>query len=279
MTILVTGSRGRVARTLIDRLHAQGVPLRAASSDPGAPDPPDGVPAVRCVLDDPATFAPALEGVRSVFLYAGRAPAAVSAFAEEAAAAGVRHIVLLSSSAVLAPGGSDDLLAGHHASAEEALRAGPVPVTFLRPGDFAGNALRWGRSIAATDAVQLPYPDAHTVPLHEDDLAEAAAAVLTSPERHAAPAYTLTGPQSLTFREQAGLIGASRGRAVRVTAMSPAEWKESSGIPAPYADALLAYWRSHDASPAPTTSTVTALTGRPARPFADWAATHAAAFA
>lgn len=245
MTILVTGSRGRVARTLIDLLHAQGRPLRAGSSDPGALDPPGGVPAVRCVLDDPGTFGPALAGVSSVFLYAARSPGSATAFAEAAAAAGVRHIVLLSSSAVLEPGAADDVLARGHAAVEAALRAGPVPATFLRPGDFAGNALQWARSIAATDSVRLPYPDAYTVPLHELDLAEVAAAVLTSPEQYAAPAYTLTGPQSLTFREQAEIIGAARGRAVRVETVSPAEWKSASAIPSAYADALLTSWRTH----------------------------------
>lgn len=190
----------------------------------------------------------------------------------------MRHIVLLSSSAVLEPGAADDLLAGHHAAVEAALRGGPVPATFLRPGDFAGNALQWARPIAATDTVRLPYPDAHTVPLHEDDLAAAAAAVLTAPERYSAPAYTLTGPQSLTFREQAELIGAARGRPVRVEPVSRAGWMAETSIPASYAEALLDHWRNHDGTPVATTATVAALTGRPARPFAAWAATHAAAF-
>ncbi|MFG1805228.1 SDR family oxidoreductase [Streptomyces sp. NPDC049040] len=275
MTILVTGSRGRVARTLLGLLHAQGHPLRAGSSDPGALDPPGGIPAVRCVLDDPGTFGPALEGVRSVFLYAGRSTGAATAFAEAAAAAGVRHIVLLSSSAVLEPGGADNLLAGHHAAVEAALSRGPVPATFLRPGDFAGNALRWARSIAATDTVRLPYPEAHTLPLHEDDLAEAAAAVLTAPEGHPAPAYTLSGPQSLTFREQADLIGEGRGRPVRVETVDPAEWKAASGIPAPYADALLDHWRAHDGTPL---TPAAPLVDHP-RTFSLWAAANAASFA
>lgn len=277
MTILVTGSRGNVARTLIGLLHAQGRELRAGSSDPGALDPPSGVPAVRCVLDDPGTFGSALDGVESVFLYAGRSAATATAFAGAAAVAGVRHIVLLSSSAVLEPGAADSLLAGHHAAVEAALRDGPVPATFLRPGDFAGNALRWARSIAADDTVRLPYPDAHTVPLHEDDLAEAAAAVLTAPERHAAPAYTLTGPQSLTFREQAALIGEGRGRPVRVETVGASAWKAASGIPERYAEALLGLWRDATA-PVATTDAVASLTGHPARPFAAWAATHAPSF-
>ncbi|MER5425990.1 SDR family oxidoreductase [Streptosporangium roseum] len=63
MTILVTGSRGGVGRSLVTLLRSRGLDVRAASRAPGGLDLPAGVPAVTCDLTDPGTFPPALKDV------------------------------------------------------------------------------------------------------------------------------------------------------------------------------------------------------------------------
>ncbi|MFG3101164.1 SDR family oxidoreductase [Streptomyces sp. NPDC048182] len=279
MTILVTGARGRVARTLIDLLVRQGThPVRAASSKPEALALPTGVTTVPCTLSDPATFPAALAGVDQVFLYAAESQA--DAFVAQAAEAGVRHIVLLSSSSVLAPGAADDPLAAHHATVENALAAGPVPATFLRPGDFAGNALQWSHALTATGRVDLPYPESQGAPLHETDLAEAALAVLNAPAEHGTRAFHLTGPYTLTLREQVAHIALATGRPLGVNAVSREAWKRGVAgyVPDEFAEALLDMWQGNVDAPVGTTSTVEALTGHPARAFARWAEEHAADF-
>lgn len=271
MSILVTGARGSVARGLVSLLAARGVPHRLASREPDTPG------TVRCDLGDPSTFAGALAGVRSVFLYAEAS--AAGAFVKEASAAGVEHVVLLSSSSVLAPGAADSPLAASHLAVEEALLASPLRTTLLRPGSFASNALGWAWALKSGRPVHLPYPGSHCDPVHEADLAEAAFAVLTDPAL-AGRAYHLTGPHSLTFATQLAILGRVLGSPIPFETVSAEQWKaEVEGyIPGPYADALLDYWAARDGLPVETTDAVEQLTGHPARSFETWAQDHAEAF-
>ncbi|GAA2710912.1 MULTISPECIES: NAD(P)H-binding protein [Streptomyces] len=277
MTILVTGSRGRVGRTLIDLLHDRGLAVRAVSRKPEELQLPDGVERARLSLDEPQTFADALRGVTAVFLYAE--PSHIDVFLKEAVAAGVQHIVLLSSTTVLAPGAATDPIGRHHWEAEQALIAAPVTATLLRPGSFATNALGWAPAIAAGSPLRLPYPDAHTDPIHEKDIAEAALAALTDP-RPVGGAYELSGPESLTFRQQAEAIGRATGRDVTIETVTPQEWKQdvSAFMPGAFADALLDAWAAGVGHPQPVRPGVQQLTGHPARSFASWAEDHAADF-
>ncbi|MFI1098562.1 NAD(P)H-binding protein [Streptomyces sp. NPDC020917] len=278
MTVLITGARGRVARGLTGLLHHAGHDVRAGSRDPGALDLPRGVPAVPLSLARPAQFGPALDGVRSVFLYAE--PSHAEEFGAAARAAGVEHVVLLSSSSVTdGPADLKSPLARTHAVAEDALAAAGPDLTVLRPGSFATNALYWARSIAATGTVRLPVPGAHTDPVHEADLAEAAFAVLTRAEARGG-VHHLTGPQSLTFTEQLAVVERASGRPIGVEAIGHDAWKAevAAYMPAEYAAALLEFWLAGDGVPVRLTGTLERLTGRSPRPFAAWAADHAAAF-
>ncbi|GGV17149.1 nucleotide-diphosphate-sugar epimerase [Streptomyces litmocidini] len=281
MTVLVTGSRGRVAATLLGLLDAAGIRARAGSKNPADLAPPPGVDAVRCDLTDPATFDTALKGVDAVFLYADAAHA--DAFADRARAAGVEHVVLLSSSSVLAPDAEENAIAASHLAAERALSAaaetGAFETTHLRPGAFATNALQWARALKDGHGPALPYPHAHSDPIHERDVAEAAFAVLTEP-RPRGSSYVLTGPESLDFTEQLAILAEVTGRPAPYTTVTPEEWKRSVAafVPEPFADALLSSWSSHDGRPTPLTRTVEDLTGHPARPFATWATDHADSF-
>ncbi|MFI1718041.1 NAD(P)H-binding protein [Streptomyces litmocidini] len=281
MTVLVTGSRGRVAATLLGLLDAAGVRARAGSKNPADLAPPPGVDTVRCDLTDPATFDTALKGVEAVFLYAEAAH--VGTFADRARAAGVEHVVLLSSSSVLAPDAEENAVAASHLAVERALSAaaetGAFEATHLRPGAFATNALQWARSIKDGHGPALPYPHAYGDPIHERDVAEAAFAVLTEP-RLRGSSYVLTGPESLDFTDQLAILAEVTGRPAPYTTVTPEEWKNSVAgfVPEPFADALLSYWSSHDGRPTPLTRTVETLTGHEPRTFTTWAKDHADAF-
>ncbi|MFE0652236.1 NAD(P)H-binding protein [Streptomyces sp. NPDC059534] len=281
MTVLVTGSRGRVAATLLGLLDAAGVKARAGSKDPAGLSPPRGVDTVRCDLADPATFGAALAGVDSVFLYAEATHA--EAFAARARDAGVEHVVLLSSSSVLAPDAAENPIAASHLAVERALsaaaEAGAFDTTHLRPGAFATNALQWAPALRGGRGPALPHPGTHGDPIHERDVAEAAFAVLTEP-RLRGSSYVLTGPESLAFTEQLVIVAEVTGRPAPHTVVTPEQWKESVAgfLPEAFADALLSYWSAHDGRPVPLTRTVEDLTGHPARPFAAWVADHAGAF-
>ncbi|KQX58066.1 MULTISPECIES: NAD(P)H-binding protein [unclassified Streptomyces] len=281
MTVLVTGSRGRVASTLLGLLDAAGVKARAGSKNPADLSPPPGVDTVRCDLADPATFDAALDGADSVFLYAEATHA--EAFADRARAAGVEHVVLLSSSSVLAPDAEENPIAASHLAAERALSAaadaGAFRATHLRPGAFATNTLQWVHSLRNGQGPALPHPGTYGDPIHERDVAEAAFAVLTEP-RLRGSSYLLTGPESLTFVEQLAVLAEVTGRPAPHTVVTPEQWKESVAayMPETFADALLSYWAAHDGRPTPVTRTVEELTGHPARTFAQWITDHEEAF-
>ncbi|MFE5096733.1 NAD(P)H-binding protein [Streptomyces sp. NPDC056638] len=278
MLTLVTGCRGRIGSALVSLLHRAGHAVRAASRNPETLTTlPVDVPIVACDLGDPTTFATALDGVDSVFLYAEAS--GIDAFLCAAETAGVGHIVLLSSSSVLGPNAHGNPIAASHHAVEQALTASPLTTTLLRPGAFASNAYQWAESVRTHGSVALPHPRSHTSPIHGTDIAEAALAVLTDPRLQGA-AYHLTGPESLTAAEQVGLLAAAAGRPVTVDTVTGEAWKKSVApfVPESIADALLAHSAAMDGSPAEVTGDTEKLTGHPARTFATWAEEHAAAF-
>ncbi|TMR23442.1 hypothetical protein ETD86_08210 [Nonomuraea turkmeniaca] len=90
----------------------------------------------------------------------------------------------------------------------------------------------------------------------------------------------MTGPQSLTFTDQIGILSQVTGRDIAIKHVSRQEWKAEMAeyIDGPVGDALLDYWQSCDGRPAELTPVVEDLTGRPARTFTSWAGEHRAAF-
>ncbi|WP_067827496.1 NAD(P)H-binding protein [Actinomadura kijaniata] len=277
MTILVTGSRGKVGRGVVARLHAAGLPVRAASAAPAELTVPDGVATAELRLDAPETFDAALDGVRQVFLYPE--PSGIDAFVKSALAADVEHVVLLSSSSVLAPGAETDPLASPSLLVERALAASGLTGTFLRPDAFASNAFGWAHPISRGLPVELAYPDASLAPIHPDDIADIAVATLTG-DLLRGRAATLTGAQALTFREQLAILSEATGRDIPLVEITHAEAEEQMAryMPAPMAASLLALQKEAAEGPAAIADTTGTLLGRPARTFRQWAAENAAAF-
>ncbi|MDI5965560.1 NAD(P)H-binding protein [Streptantibioticus silvisoli] len=273
MSVLVTGVRGGVGRLVADTLHARGEDVRGASSDPaglaGA-----AFPVLPVDLRTARGLAAALDGVDRVFLYAAHDGA--DEIARLLREAGVERVVVLSSASVEIPGGEG--IGGQHQAVEDAVRGYGGAWTFLRPGAFATNTLRWAPGVRH-GRVALPYADAHVEPIHEADIADAAVAALTG-AGHEGRAYFMTGGESLTQRRQVELIAAAAGRPVAVEDLDPEQWREqvAAFMPAPVADTLLGMWRGALDGPGRTDGTVRDITGATPRTFADWAADHADAF-
>jgi uncharacterized protein YbjT (DUF2867 family) len=275
MTILVTGARGAVARGVIQQLVAAGANVRAASSAGTASDLPERLRVARVDLAQPETVRPALEGVRKVFLYAK--PTGAEGFVTAAHAAGVEHVVFLSSVLVTLPGAESNPVAQMHAVVERALRESGIAWTFVRPGAFATNALGWAESIRATQTVRTAFPDAHSAPIHERDLAAVAVSALLHPG-HKNAAYSVSGPESLSQRQQSEMIAQVIGSPLRIEQISLKEAREDylkRGFPAPAADAMIDYFGRAGDSPTDVFDGVPRATGRPATPFAEWAKDHA----
>src|SRR6266536_2332124 len=90
---------------------------------------------------------------------------------------------------------------------------------------------------------------------------------------HAGKVYIVTGPASLTHAEQIRLIGEAHGRPLRFEELDEAAARQAISPYAP-ADVLFETWQKHLATPAPVTSTIERVTGRPPRSVQQWAADY-----
>ncbi|MGV9249254.1 NAD(P)H-binding protein [Streptomyces sp. NPDC003710] len=273
MTILVTGATGNVGRRVVDLLVRAGERVRALTRDPAAAGLPSDV-AVRGDLTKPATLAGALDGVERVYLFP------VPGTAEEVVAMarrfGVRRVVVLSSDAV-----TDGTDSGLHSEVERAVEESGLDWTHVRPGEFALNKVSmWSRSIRSEGVVRMAYGEVRGVPVHEEDVAAMAVAALTQ-DGHVGKAYSVSGPEALTQRDQVALISAASGRDIRFEEITPQEWRTQlleQGMPAYAVDYILGFHAGWATKPPVVSEDVERVLGRSPRTFAHWAAEHAAAF-
>lgn len=275
MTILVTGARGHVGRAVLDALVAAGQDVRAASRDATTLDVPTAK--VSADLEDPSTLDAALDGVESVFLYTR--PSGIEGFVKAAEAAGVRHVVLLSSGATLEPDSAHSGIARMHRAVEEALIAAPFAETILNPGAFATNVLGW-RADIAEGVVRTPYPDSRIGAVHEQDMGDVAAKILADGS-HFGEALQLTGPEPISFREQAAVLADVLGRPLPVEELTPEQATErmvALGWPPEVPPGVLRVWERTTRKPSVVTDVVREVTGHAPRTFRQWAEDHRADF-
>ena len=209
-TILVLGGTGKTGRRVVQRLQAAGRPVRVGT--PSATPPFD--------WDDQSTWAPALEGVGSVYVTyypdvaIPGAAAAVGAFAELAVATGVRRLVLLSGR------GEEGAL-----RSEQALQQSGADWTIVRSAfmfqnfdeSFFLEPVRAGEvAFLADPGLAEPFIDA-------DDIADVAVAALTG-DGHVGQLYEVTGPRLLGWAQAVAEIAAAAGRPIRYVPVSLEEY-------------------------------------------------------
>ncbi|GLY70985.1 SDR family oxidoreductase [Amycolatopsis taiwanensis] len=269
---LITGATGNVGRALIDRLLMAGAGVRALSRNPAAGRLRRDVDTVsvrqgRFPLDE----------VTTVFLNPAAVHDTADALLTQAMSHGVRRIVLLSSSSVL-----DDHPDNHtgiaHRDLEERIQRTGLEWTFLRAGVFATNTLWWLPQIHADGVVHAAHADARIAPIHEHDLAAAAAQAMLSDDLVGA-APVLTGPELLTQAEQAKLIGDAIGKPVRFEEITPTSAKRlmtSQHMPSHIADSLLRYYHRAVLQLIHLTPVSTIVTSEKPRSYRQWVLDHIA---
>jgi uncharacterized protein YbjT (DUF2867 family) len=280
--ILIIGATGTVGRAIVAQLTNSDVQVRAMVRQPEAARLPPQIEVVRGDLTLPESLDECLIGVDTVFLVWTAQPSGVTECLERIARR-ARRIVFLSAPLKTPhpffqqPNPSRALAE----SIERLIETSGLEWTFLRPGMFAANALRWwAPAIRANGIVRWPCLSAPTAPIHERDIAAVAVRVLCE-DRHKGAEYVLTGPESLSQLEQISTIGRVAGRALQIEEMTPDEARHEWGarMPASVVNMLLDAWIAALGQPAHVTSTVAEITGVCARTFHDWATDHAAEFA
>lgn len=220
-TLLIVGATGTNGRELVARLAKTGTKLRVMSRDPARSEKLfPGIETVTADLAEPATLAPALDGVQRAYIVVSAGPEMVErygAFIDAAKRAGLAHLVKYSAYGASPTSGS--VILRQHAQADEALRASGLPFTILRPNSFFQNLLWSAGSIKAQGAFYLPSGHARIAAIDVRDIADATVAVLTG-EGHAGKTYELTGPEAWTYAEAATEIGRVAGREVTYVPVS-----------------------------------------------------------
>ena len=270
--VAVTGATGYIGGRVARLLAAAGVRQTLLVRDPArAPSLPEATVAP-AEFADGAAVRRALAGIElALMVSASEAPDRLAqhrAFVDAAAAAGVRHLVYVSFYGA-APAATFTLARDHWAT-EEHIRGTGMAFTFLRDNLYADFLPEMA---GAAGVIRGPAGDGRVAAVARDDIAEAAAAVLTDPAPHAGVTYSLTGPAAVTLHEAAAILSEVTGRTVTYHPETLAEAyasRASYGAPDWQVDAWVStYTAIASGELAGVTGDVPRLTGHPATPVAE----------
>ena len=276
---MVTGATGNVGREVVKLLLDEGKQVTAVTRDPAAAALPRAAHLAGGDPSRPETLTSALVGVEAVFLNPATLGNSIAGLLSLAVEQGVQRVVLLSSVTV-EYGGGYRRFAERFKAAEDAIKASGLQWTFLRSAQYATNTLAWAPQIRSTGIVRGAYGDAAFSPIHPLDVAAVGVRALVN-SAHAGRSYALTGPQSLTQRDQVRLIGEAIRMELSFEEISPEQVRQAmiaQGVPEDVPDRMLGYLAECARQPGPSTTAVEKVLGRPALTFAEWAADHASAF-
>lgn len=252
----VTGASGTVGSEVVRQLRAAEIAFRAvyrASADVEAARA-RGIDAIAADYRRPETLRAAFEGCDAVFLLGANAvdQTRLELNAVDAATAvGVRHIVKQS---VMGAEAEDFSLARVHRPVERAIEASGATWTFLRANSFMQNVVTYmappirseGVFFSASGPARISHVDVR-------DLAAVAVHALTR-RGHEGRAYTLTGPEALTYDEIASELSRAIGRPIAHIDLPPSDLRNgllAQGLGEQLADRMLdleRYFREDRAS-------------------------------
>lgn len=277
-THLIIGGSGNVGRALSPLLVQAGDRVRSATRNPATAKVATGVEPVRFDYEDSLTFGPALDGADTVFVIC---PAIaephhlVLPFLAEAAQGG-RKIVLMTAMGV------EHEEEGSLRKIERALEASGSPFVILRPNWFMDNFHgMWLPSIEHADVVAVPSADAASSFIDARDIAASAAAALCS-NRFDGQAFTLTGPEALTYEQATAILAEQTGATIRYQPIDDETFVaalSSAGVPedlARFLAGLFGFVRL--GATAEVSGAVEQLTGRAPRTLKQYARDHASAW-
>jgi NAD(P)H dehydrogenase (quinone) len=282
--IAVTGATGQLGRLVIASLMKRGIPANqivAAAHTPskGADLAALGVHVREADYNRPATLAKALAGATKVLLISS--PSLTSRLSEHrpvvdaAKAVGVQ---LFAYTSVLRADSSTLLVAPDHLGTEKYILSSGVPWVFLRHPSYLENYTASLGAALEHGAIPGASGEARNSAATRADLAEAAATVLTTPDR-AGKIYELGGDIAFTMAEFAAEVSKQSGKKVVYKNLPEQAYEavlESVGLPA-YLAHLLADSDTKSASHGEFFTSSRDLSGLIGRPTTTFAAAIAAA--
>ena len=139
------------------------------------------------------------------------------------------------------------------------------------------NAFQWVDSLRVDGVVKLPFGEVSSPVIDSRDIASVAAEALSS-DQHAGKIYTLSGPESITPRQQVQILGEvlSGNYSFETIPDDIARENMLRRMPVPIVDAILELSRQTNFSE--VLSTVKEVTGREPRTFKQWSIDYMEAF-
>ncbi|MFZ0224024.1 MAG: SDR family oxidoreductase [Candidatus Nitrosopolaris sp.] len=218
-TILVTGATGTVGGEVVKQLSSTGQKVRASVRSTTRVTSNDKLKDVELMEMDynkPETLVTAFKGADKHFVLTPASPKAAELAAnlvKEAKKNGIKHIVKQS-----VMGADSELDVAHlrlHRQAEKMIEESGIPFTFLRPNDFMQNFVNfYSPTIKSDNALYLPAEDAKVSFVDVRDIAATAVKTLTDDGKHIGKAYTITGPEALSYSRAAEILSNVTGKKI-----------------------------------------------------------------
>lgn len=219
MSILVTGATGSIGSAVIERLAAEGTPVRALTRSPEKYKAPAGVQPVAGDLTDIPSVRAALQGVDTLFLLNAVVPDELTqalAALGLAREAGIQRIVYLS---VLNGDRFTDV--PHFTvkyAVERAIEQFDLSATVLRPSYFMQNDANIKDVVAQHGVYPMALGNVGISMVDTRDIADVAAAALLRRSRAAGAlpreVIELVGPDAITGEGAAAIWSEALGRPV-----------------------------------------------------------------
>jgi NAD(P)H dehydrogenase (quinone) len=276
VVILVTGATGRVGYHVLEALadvHADVTAMVRVQAK--ADDLPGTTQHVVATFDDPPP-AEVLRGFDRVFLLSPAIEEQAeleTVFIDALVAAGHGpHVVKIAADGFADPGCDVRFMVSHRQVAAH-LDATGLPATYLAPALYMEDLLAFAGPMRSSAEIAVPAGHGRVGLVAASDVAAVAAQVLTGPG-HEGAVYTLTGPESLRFKDVAGRISTVFAREVAYTDQPPGRARQqllASGVSQWRADGNLELfdWIRQGGADNVTTA-VREVTGADPQPVQDW---------
>jgi uncharacterized protein YbjT (DUF2867 family) len=228
-TILITGTTGNVGTEVVKQLSRVTPPVTIRAAVHSVKNVKrvnnDMVEDVQIDYNKPETLSAALKGVDRLFLVTpetSNAPEHASNLVTQAKEAGTRHIVKLS-----AQGAHVNAVVASlrlHRQAEKIIEESGIPFTFLRPGEFMQNFVNFfSQTVKEQGAFYLPAGDSKISFVDARDIAAVGVKALTNDGRHNGKAYSITGPEALSYYQVAEILSHATGKKIDYVNISEEE--------------------------------------------------------
>ena len=277
MTILVLGATGNTGSEVVKQLKQKNAAFRVMVRNTQSAEP-------LCLADDQVrlgnfddidSLIRTMDGITSVYL-AMVAHQDNQKWVENVItamkAAGAKHLVKLSGIGATEDAGSEIIRV--HAKTDKMVKGSGLDYTLIQPNSFYQNLFGSVETIKNSNQFFLPLKDVKQSVVDIRDVAAVAVAALID-TGHAGKTYLLSGPQSLSFAEQAKILSDAAGKDIQyihVPKEAAEEAMSSSGMD-PWLAAHLAEimdWFTQGSYDY-VTDDIEQVLGRPARTFAAFA--------